>query len=207
MLSRLDPEARKLLLRIPLGAVVALVLWFAGGGEVYGRLLTWATEAVVRLVESPSTTFLTWEDGAIIARRVDLSTRSQLPVFSASTFDWNTVLLFALYLSVPGAGTRRGLLRGLAAHALLLVLQVTHLSLALEDLYARQLGPWSEAAYSRWQRELFATSRYFFDIALVYALPFVIWGILVLVPWARSRAQASADRPAPKPGRRKKRKG
>jgi len=65
----------------------------------------------------------------------------------------------------------------------------------------------AHASDTRWQRELFATSRYFFDIALVYALPFVLWGLFILMPWARVRAAAADPAPAPKPGRRKKRRG
>ena len=50
-----------------------------------------------------------------------------------------------------------------------------------------QLGAWSVYAYERWQREIVASGRYFFDIALKYALPFVVWGLFVLMPQLKER--------------------
>jgi hypothetical protein len=182
LLSRLDPEARRLLLRVPLAAAAALAIWFLGGSEVYGRALAWATETALRLFERPPVTFLTWDSGTVQIRRTDFSSRSQIPVFRPASVCGNTVLLLALYLSTPGAGTRQGLLRGALALFVLFLTHIVHFALAIETIYATQLGAWSVYAYERWQREIVASGRYFFDIALKYAIPFVVWGIFVLLP-------------------------
>ena len=42
--------------------------------------------------------------------------------------------------------------------------QVLDLSFTVQTLYALQLGAWSAVSWPRWQREVVATARYFFDI-------------------------------------------
>jgi len=201
LLSRLDPQARRLLLRVPIAGAVALLVWFAVGAEVYERGVAAATETALRLFERPPVTFLTWEDGHVLIRRTDFSSRSQLPVFDLASVAGNAVLLLALYLSTPGAGTRRAMLRGLLAFVVLFASHVLHFALAIETIYATQLGAWSVYAYERWQREIVASGRYFFDIALKYALPFVVWGLFVLLPQLKAReadqekARAAAEAP------------
>jgi len=187
LLSRLDPEARRLLLRVPVAAAAALLIWFAGGSEVYGRALAAATEGVLRAFESRPVTFLTWEDNTVQIRRSDFSSRSQIPVFRPASVTGNAVLLLALYLSTPGAGTRKGLVRGALALGVLFLTHIVHFALAIETIYATQLGAWSVYAYERWQREIVASGRYFFDIALKYALPFVVWGVFVMLPLLKVR--------------------
>jgi hypothetical protein len=66
---------------------------------------------------------------------------------------------------------------------------------------------WSEWHYPRWQRELFATGRYFFDIVLKYALPFALWGVFLLVPALHEEAaEAEKMESAPSTARRRKKK-
>jgi hypothetical protein len=206
MLSRLDPQLRRLLLRIPLAAAAAFLIWYAAGSEIWGRSLTSVTETVLRLSERPPTTFLSWEDGTIQIRRSDFSSRSQLPVFDPSAVDGNTVLFLALALATPGIGTRTGLLGGALGALLLFLSQVAHLALAIETIYATQLGAWSLYAYERWQREVVATGRYFFDISLKYALPFVFWGIFVLLPELKRSEAATEARAAEVEVSRRRRK-
>ena len=172
---------------MPAAAAAALVIWFAGGSEIYGRLLAAATETALRAVERPAVTFLTWESDTVQIRRSDFSSRSQLPVFRPASVCGNAVLLLALYLSTPGAGTRQGLARGALALFVLFLTHVLHFALAIETIYATQLGAWSVYAYERWQREIVASGRYFFDIALKYALPFVVWGVFVMLPLLKVR--------------------
>jgi hypothetical protein len=191
LLSRLDPQAKRLLRRIPLAAAIAFLLWFAAGSEAYERTVAVVTETTLRALERPPVTFLTWEDGRVLIRRSDFSSRSQLPVFDLASVAGNAVLLFALYLSTPGAGTRSGMARGLLAFLLLFITHVVHFALAIETIYATQLGSWSVYSYARWQREIVATGRYFFDIALKYALPFVLWGLVILLPELRRREAAA----------------
>jgi hypothetical protein len=208
LLSRLDPQTKRLLRRIPIAAAVALLLWFAAGSEAYERVLAGVTEKALRAFERPPVTFLSWVDGKVVIRRSDFSSRSEFPVFDLASVAGNAVLLFALYLSTPGAGTRSGMARGLIAILLLFLTHIVHFALAIETIYATQLGSWSVYNYARWQREIVATGRYFFDIALKYALPFVIWGLVILLPELRRREAAAeaarAEKAKPKTWRERR---
>lgn len=208
MLSNLDPRVRRLLLRLPLAGAAALAVWFfAGLSSAYGGGVTAGTEAFIRAFERPKETFLTWEDDIVIVRRADFYTRSDLPGYkNLSAITGNLVLLLTLLLATPGIAAPRVLLRGTFSVLALFASHVVHFALAIERIYATQLGAWSAEAYPRWQRELIATSGYFFDIALKFALPFVFWALLVLLPELRKEGETEgAAAPAKKPpGKRRK---
>lgn len=183
------PFAKKLLARLPAAAAAALVFWFAGSAQLCGRAVMTTTEATTRLFERPAATVLQWDDGVIAIRRSDAPGRTETLGFNPIALTGNTVLLLALAWATPGAASRNGLVRLLLASLLLFLAQVVHLSLALQTLYATQLGSFSVEHYAPWQREVVATGRYFFDIALTYALPIVLWGLLVVLPaWREENA-------------------
>ena len=210
MHSLVDPSARRFLARLPLAAGLALLVWFGGLASVWGRAATAASEKAIRILERPPVTFLQWEDGNVLFRRSDFSSRSGTPGFEAGGVTGNLVLLLALAAATPGAGSGRGLLRAALAGAALFATHVVHVALTVQATYAVDLGAWSLYAYPRWQRELFATGRYFFDVALKYALPFFLWGLLVVLPVLNERAErettegeAAAAVPSPKRRRRR----
>lgn len=210
MLSRVDPSARRFLARLPLAAGLALLVWFGGLASPWGRAVTAVSEKAIRLVERPSVTFLQWEDGNVLFRRSDFSSRSGTPGFEAGGVTGNLVLLLALAAATPGCGTGRGLARAGLAGTALFATHVLHFALTVQATYAVDLGAWSLYAYPRWERELLATGRYFFDVALKYALPFFLWGLLVVLPILNERAEAEAGAggaaaPAPSPRRRHRR--
>ncbi len=206
MLSRLDPSARTFLARLPLTAVLAIGLWFLGVSTVWGHAVTSATEATIRSFERPPATFLTWQGKSVAYRRSDFSSRSGSPGLDPSSITGNLVLLLALAFAVPGIASARGAVRTALALAVLFVSHVVHVALTVETTYATQLGAWSLYAYRPYQRELIASSRYFFDIALRFALPFVLWGLLIVVPFANERDAKDAEGEPPKRSRPKKKR-
>lgn len=184
---RSQPFARKLLVRLPIAAAAALVIWFAAGAELCGRSLTAVAEPLIRAFERPSATVLQWDAAEIAIRRSDLPDKTASLGFRPAALTGNTVLLLALLFATPGALSGRGPLRAFAALAALFAGHVVHFVLAVETLYATQLGEWSVRNYPRWQREVVATGRYLFDIALTYAIPILLWAFLVLLPLLRER--------------------
>ncbi len=201
----LDPRLRRILTRLPVAALAALALWLAGGDEVWGRALVPVAEWGLRLGESPKVSFLSYEDGEALIRRSDLSTRSALPAVPLQPITANLVLLLALTWATPGAWTTRGVLGTVAAAAALLASHVLHLLFTIQTVYAMDLGAWSEVAYRQWQREVFGGFRYFFDIALKYALPPAFWAAFVLPVFWTGRDEEPADAEA-KPWKRKRRR-
>ena len=167
-----------------------------------------AAETTIRALERPSATLIEWKSPRIVTfRRSDFGSRSGHPGFDPAFMTANLALLLALWWATPGAASVPLLRRGAACIALLFASHVIHVMLTVEATWATKLGAWSEWHYPRWQRELFATGNYFFDIVLKYALPFALWGALLLVPALREREEAEERRErAPSPARKRKKR-
>ncbi|MHB8797127.1 MAG: hypothetical protein ACYDBY_01560 [Thermoanaerobaculia bacterium] len=206
MQDRIDPRLRKLLARLPLAAGLAIVLWFAVLGRPWGALVTRASEGWIRAAERTKVTRLAFEDGMVVVQRADLSSRSETPAFSAAPITANLVLLLALLFATPRDLRAAAFpARAAAALAALLLTQVLHLSFAVQTLYATQLGAWSVATWPRWQREVVATGRYFFDIIGKFAVPFVFWALTLRI--GEDEAQRASAAPAKGRRRGGKKKG
>lgn len=202
MHDRLDPRLRTLLVRLPLAAAVAVLLWFAIVGRPWGALVTRASEAWIRSAERTKVTRLEFDRGLVVVARSDLSSRSDIPAFPAAPITANLVLLLSLLFATPPALRARAFpARATAALGALLLTQVLHLSFAVQTIYATQLGAWSVTSWPRWQREVVATGRYFFDIVGKYAVPFVFWALTL-----RIGEEAKAEKPNAAPARERRRK-
>jgi len=202
MQDRLDPRLKKLLVRLPLSAVLAILLWFAILDHPWGGVVTRVSEWWIRAAERTKVTRLAFDEGLVVVQRSDLSTRSEIPAFSAAPITANLVLLLALLFATPPALRASAYpARAAAALGALLATQVLHLSFTVQTLYALQLGAWSAVSWPRWQREVVATARYFFDIMGKYAVPFVFWVVTLRLGEENETAKPNA---APAKGRRKK---
>ena len=195
----MSPAVRRLLLRLPLAAAGAIALWLAGGADVYASLVTSVTETSIRLFERPRVTFLTLEKGIVTIHRSDFSSEEDSPTIDPATITGNVVILLALLWGTSGFGRRIGFWGAVAGLAFLFATHIAHLVFTIETLYATQLGEWSLANYPRWERESLGTTRYLFDILLIYALPFVIWGVLSGFPARATAPEEARPIPAPRP--------
>lgn len=174
---------------------------------MWGESVVAVSETVIRAVERPSATFIEWQSPRVVSfRRSDFGSRSGHPGFDPASITANLALLLALWGATPGAASGRLVRRGLLCLAALFASHVIHVVLTVEATWATRLGAWSEWHYPRWEREVFATGRYFFDIVLKYALPFALWGFLLLVPALRAREEEAEKESAPPPPRRRKKK-
>lgn len=202
---RFPPFARKLLARLPVATAAALAVWFGFAAELCGRAVMQTTEVSTRAFERPRATLLAWDEGVIQVRRTDAPEATESLGFRPAALTGNAVLLLALAWATPLAASRNGLLRLVLGLLVLFVLQVVHLGLALQTVYATGLGDFSRQRYSPWEREIVATGRYFFDVVLTYAMPILIWGLLVALPaWReceRVAAPARVDPPRSPAGR------
>lgn len=204
MHDRLDPRLKKLLVRLPLAAALAIFLWFVVVDHAWGSLVTRAAESWIRFAEKAKVTRLSFDDGLVVVERADFSTRSDIPAFSAAPITANLVLLVALVLATPRELRGQAFFARVAlAFAALLLTQVLHLSFTVQTLYATKLGAWSVVSWPRWQREVVATGRYFFDIIGKFAVPFVFWA-LTLKLGEEAEGAGKADAASVKRRRRKK---
>ena len=205
MRDQIDPRLRRLLVRLPLSAAAAILLWFVLLDRPWGALVTGGSEAWLRFGERAKVTRLAFDGGLVVVERADLSSRSDIPAFSAAPMTANLVLLVALLLATPPP--LRGsafAARAAAAFALLFVTHVLHVSFAVQTLYATKLGAWSAASWPQWQRELVAAARYFFDIIGKYAVPFVFWALTLKLGEEAEAEEARKASAAPGKGRRPK---
>lgn len=200
---RLDPRVRSFLLRLPLAGAAALVVWYGGLAGPWARAVAAASEVSIRVAErSPSTRLKVTDDGRIEYWRSDFSSRSGRPALDPTGVTANLVVLLALVWATPGSTTGGGL-RAAVALLVLFLSQVLHAVLSVETTWAMDLGAWSEWAYPRWQRELLAGGRHFFDVALKYALPLFLWGFFSVVPRLHPGEEETSG---PKPMRRNRKR-
>lgn len=208
MPSRLDPRVRSLVLRLPLAVLLALVLWYGLLAGPYGRALVAAAEGLSRFLERPAVTHLEMDGGNVVVERSDFHSRSQLPAFALSPITANLVLLLTLLFATPKGLRERSFAFPVAALAALFASHLLHLVLAVQTIYATNLGTYSELAFRRWQRELLATTRYFLDIVGKYALPFVFWAFTLRLGGDEQDAAEGTPEAGARPFRpRKRRKG
>jgi hypothetical protein len=167
-------ELRVFLRRLPLALAGAVVLW-ALARPVYTPILCAATQVLARLFEVPPASAVVLQGGDALLGRTDLRADSGWLKFPLTQIHFNVVPFLALVLALPrplAAGRWRRLLVALAvlaaAHTLSLLWQ-------LKFLEAFSMGPWSRANYSDLAREVYGALRYFFDIPVTFALPFLLW--------------------------------
>lgn len=156
----------------------------------------------MRAAESPARTFLVREGNVVAPDRPDLPGADRRGL-QPSAVTWNLVALLAFVAATPGILSRRGAVGAAVAGALLLVAQGTHLALKVGVLYMTAYGDWSAAIVTPFRREVVATTSYFFDIVLIYAIPFVLWAACVAFPLSAAEA-AEPIRKGPKGKKKKK---
>lgn len=168
---RLDGRA---MLRLAAGFAAGLAFWFAFATP-YERTVAAAAGFLLRLCESPAVTSLSASEGEIRVERSDFPPASARPGLPAADLHFNFVLLAALFALAPHPLEPRRFGRFWLAAAALWAIHVLALICQVESLYATSLGPWSEAHYGPFARNLWAAAFHFYQIAGRFAAPFVLW--------------------------------
>jgi hypothetical protein len=181
---RLDARAA---LRLALGFAAGLFFWFAFSGP-YERGVAAVAQALLRGFERPAVTTLAAPGGEIRVNRSDFPASSPRPGLPTADLHFNFVLLAALFALGRNPLAGRNLLRFGLASAALFAIHVGALMFQVEALYATRLGPWSEAHYGAFARNVWAGGFHFYQIAGRFAAPFALW-------WGLGRAQAESSDP------------
>jgi hypothetical protein len=168
----------KLAVRVLLGFLAGLVLWWAAT-PAYNRLLAGMAEGAIRAVERPRATRLYAEDRRLVIDRADFPSTSDRPSLPVDDLTFDVILFLSL------AATTRGLLRDRAVKGLalsccvLFALHVLAVIANVEAFYATRLGAWSAAHYGPLSRNLWATAMHFWRFVGCYAAAFLLWWFLV----------------------------
>jgi hypothetical protein len=158
---------------LPAWAAWALVTPF------YNGFLLAAAQGALHLTERPDVTALYRHPASLhdayIARLDFPPARRLVKPFRVSDAHFHLVLAAALFLAVPGVPWRErlknlgwALLATVGFDVLLLFLQV-------KAVYAAALGPWSQAHYGPFARNVYGLAWHLFDLPFKLALPFALW--------------------------------
>lgn len=162
------------LLRLGLTLVISVLVWL-GVRPLLDGLVAGGAEVLLRAFEVPRVTRLVPVDHRAEVRRSDFRSDSALPTVPLTEIHFNTVVLLALYLSLPKPWSRRQLERLFMGATLLYCTQVLNLWLHVKWIYATGLGEWSLANASDVWRNVIGFLRYFFDLPGRFSFPVVIW--------------------------------
>jgi hypothetical protein len=168
---RLDAAAA---LRLALGFATGLFLWFAFSAP-YEHAVAVAAQELLRAFERPAVTTLAASNGEIRVDRTDFPPSSPRPGLPAQDLHFNFVLLAALFALGRNPLAGQNLARFCLAAAALFAIHVIALVFQVESLYATQLGPWSQAHYGAFARNLWAAGFHFYQVAGRFAAPFALW--------------------------------
>ncbi len=178
------------------GFFVGLAVWLALSPP-YNRAIAGASEAILRLAESPSVTRLRPEETEIIVDRDDFPPRSARPGVPLQDLTFNIILLVTLFASSAETFSNRNIVGFLFGCLILYATHVFGLIAAVQTIYALKLGAWSEAVYGPISRNFWSGFSHFYRLVGLYAFAFAIWW--GLRPSESRPAEANA-------GRKKKRR-
>lgn len=168
------PERHRFWRRLPLAVLGAAGLWLVVRSG-YNSVLASTAQGLCRLFEQPAVTQISSDGEAAIVGRSDMRVDSGRLRYSLTQIHFNLIPALALVLALPGWTRRQGWQRLASMLLLLAISHVLSLVWHVQFFYATALGEWSLANYGASSRELIGGLRYFFDIAVTFALPLLLW--------------------------------
>jgi len=163
----------KRILRWVGGLALGLLVW-VGLGPVYHPLVDFVVARTFNIVEHPNITSLEQNGNDVLVNRADFDRRSPKPQLSVSDLTFNIVLVIALAVGA-GMDKRKRELRISAAIAIMLLVHAGALYAKIMSIYALNLGPWSEANYGPFARNLWGISTHFYRFVGIHASAFLVW--------------------------------
>ncbi len=115
------------------------------------------------------------------------------PAFSGESIHYNMVILLAMILASPALGAKRRIRFLLAGAGILFFFHCFHVAVKVEEVFAKDMGPYSTEYYSDFNRHLYESITQFFGAFGQQLLPFAIWVILCAPVILKSRSMQSAE--------------
>lgn len=183
--------APALLKRSLLWIVPAAILWLLLT-PLYNRFLINATENLLRLSESPSVTRLSAQEThyAVITRTDRPTSDGILGSFRVTDVHFPLLLLWTLFLAVPGVPLRKRLENVGWASLFLVFFHLADSFLWVKFVYATQLGAWSMENYGPIARNAWGLAKHVADLPIKFGLPLGLW---VAFYYRRLRPRTPAD--------------
>ncbi|MDA8019752.1 MAG: hypothetical protein MPN21_20115 [Thermoanaerobaculia bacterium] len=168
--------APQLLRRTLLWFVPAIAVWWLIT-PYYNLFLIGGTETLVRATEDPSVTRLAPKTThyAVITRTDRPTSEGAMGSFRVTDIHFPFLLLWALFLGVPGVALRTRLEAVGWASLLSIFFHLFDAFLWVKFTYATQLGAWSAENYSSFQQNFWGLSKHVADLPVKFGLPLALW--------------------------------
>ncbi len=162
---------RNLMLLLVPAAIVWLLLT-----PLYNPFLTAATERLLHFGESPDVTRLHYLDHYAQVVRLDYQAeKGYLHRIRVTDLHFHLILVFALFLAVPGVAARRRWENLGWATLATVVFDLLLYFFFVKFVYATQLGAWSAAHYGTFGRNFWGLGKHLLDLPFKFALPLILW--------------------------------
>ena len=169
---------RRLLRNLLLWLGPVLLTWWLLT-PLYNRILTGATENLVRLSESPNhTTLATYETHYFLIYRNDLrgqTSTGHLSSVRVTDTQFPLILLAILFLAVPNLPLKRRLSSLGWATLVSVLFHVVSLFFWVKFVYATQLGDWSASHYGTLSQNFWGLGKHLLDLPFKFSLPLILW--------------------------------
>ncbi|HXU45228.1 MAG TPA: hypothetical protein VN783_06865 [Thermoanaerobaculia bacterium] len=154
---------------------VAAVWWLAT--PLYNRLLLGGAQTLLHATESPDATSLLPRDdqSAYVQRRDFPPAKSLVHSFQVTDVHFHLVLVFLLFLAVPGVPWRRRLENLGWALLATVLFDLALVFFLVKAAYATRLGAWSAAHYDAFSRNVYGLIAHLLDLPFKLGLPFLLW--------------------------------
>ena len=164
---------------------------------LYDTFIAAGAEKTLHLFERPDVTRLERQpDGYVTVDRTDFDPRSKRPGIALRDLTFNFVLLTALFAVTKRPFSDRNIGGFLLATLILAVTHVLGAVVEVMSIYALQLGMWSQAHFSGFERNFWGAANHFYRLVLMYAIAFALW-------WMFRGPDASPPlRPRPRRGKK-----
>lgn len=162
---------RNLLILLVPAAIVWLLLT-----PLYNPFLTAATERLLHFGESPDVTRLHYLDHYAQVVRLDYQAeKGFLYRIRVTDLHFHLILVFALFLAVPGVAARRRWENLGWATLATVVFDLLLFFFFVKFVYATQLGAWSAAHYGTFGQNFWGLGKHLLDLPFKFALPLILW--------------------------------
>jgi hypothetical protein len=190
---------RPFILRVLGWLLVVVPLWVLLT-PIYNRLLTAATESLVRLSESPNVTrLLPIDSHRVVLVRTDFPpAKSSTYSMSVTNLHFHMILLGAMFLAVPDVRWRQRLARLGVATLVTVAFDLVLFFFWVKFVYATQLGSWSLQHYGAFARNFWGLGKHLLDLPFKFGLPLALW-VAFYLPLIRRREEPAAPERSPTP--------
>lgn len=142
----------------------------------YNKLLISIVNVIMHIIENPDKSIISTAENYLVISRHDMDPNSPtIPAFGIRHLQFSMVLLLTLLLATPKIPFNKRLLNIVIGMILILIYHVFVITDQIFFLYSTNLGEYSKAYYSDFQRNVFGSIKNFNEGVGIYFFPILFW--------------------------------